>query len=60
MGKFVKFIGCAVIGIVIFAMPILCSLSYVLNWADEAKFLLTVIAIALLVGLISLLYDFVE
>jgi len=60
MEKLTKIIGCAVIGIVLFTIPILCSLSYALNWADEAKFLLTVIAIALLVGLISLLYEFVE
>lgn len=60
MEKLVKFIGCTVIGIVIFAMPILCSLSYALDWVDEIKFLLTVISIALFAILISLLYNFVE
>lgn len=60
MEKLVKFVGCTVIGIVLFAIPILCSLSYALDWIDEVKFLLTIIAIILFFILISLLYDFVE
>ncbi len=50
MNKILIFIGSLVITLLIISVPVLCALSFALNWDDEIKFLMTLLTCT--VGLI--------
>lgn len=56
MNKILIFIGSLVMTLVIMSVPILCALSFALNWADEAKLLLTFLTIVFGSVLCELIY----
>lgn len=45
MNKILIFIGSLVLTLLIMSVPVLCTLSFVLNWVNEIKFLLTLLTI---------------
>ena len=42
MNKVIRLLGSAIVSAIILAFPILCALSFALNWGQEAKVLLTI------------------
>lgn len=56
MNKILIFIGSLVMTLLLMSVPILCALSFALNWADEAKFLLTFLTIVFGSVLCELIY----
>lgn len=47
MDAITKTIGVIVLSLIIIAIPVLCGLSYGLDWYDPIKFMLTVSTVAL-------------
>lgn len=56
MKKILVFIGSLVLTLLIMSVPILCALSFALNWVVEVKFLLTVLTIVFGSILCELIY----
>lgn len=56
MKKILVFIGSLVLTLLIMSVPILCALSFALNWANEVKFLLTFLTIVFGSILCELIY----
>lgn len=56
MKKILVFIGSLVLTLLIMSVPILCALSFALNWVIEVKFLLTVLTIVFGSILCELIY----
>ena len=49
MRKTIIFIGCTVVAVLVYSVPILLACSFLLNWDNFAKFIFTLAAIAELV-----------
>lgn len=45
MNKILMFIGSLVMTLLLMSVPILCALSFALNWDDGIKFLITIFTI---------------
>jgi len=55
-GRFVKSIGCLVIALILYLVPIFGTLSFVLNWSQVCKFVFLICNLAILLILALLLY----
>jgi hypothetical protein len=56
----IKMIGCLVVALIIFAIPCLTTLAFVLNWDASIKFLFTIFSIGVIVAMASALYGSVD
>ena len=56
----VKVIGCLVISVIIFAVPCLATLAFMLNWDGFVKLLFTILSISVIVTIASALYGSID
>lgn len=56
MNKIVTIIGSIVITLLIMSIPVLCTLAFVYNWINEAKFALTLLTIGFGAILFTIIY----
>ena len=60
MNKLIQWIGSAVFAAVMYAVPILMTLSFALNWGGEWKFIHFLFALGQFIVLVCCVYENVE
>lgn len=53
----VKIIGCVIIAGIVFAIPCLATLAFMLNWDGFVKLLFTMLSIGMIIAIATALYD---